>query len=294
MKQIVLVIFSVFRVLFLDAQTITYQPLHGSYTQYVYRSQSWSGGQPADNYYKTIWSGDTTIGGENYVRIFQYGLYYGGIREDVPNQQRYFIDKNNVEKNITIDPFLSVGAVLSDSAVFLNAFRVYNDLGPGDYDLFDTLVVDLVDSTLEANGTYSTNYHLRKLPYPVSFIYNSYRGLQSYQVFEFNTDQLCYREDGEQTPPGQQTPWTFMCDLGMNINDWSQLELFPNPSFEEINLLGDLSMITDLTIYDTQGVLVKQVPLSDVNSRISLKELKSGIYLLSFNGNKKILRFQKM
>lgn len=294
MKLMITCIASLLLVGTIEAQTIAYQPLHGNYTQYIYRSQSWSGGQPADNYFKTIWSGDTSIGGENYVRVFQNGLYYGGIREDVPNQQRYFIDRNDVEKNITIDPFLSVGDVLSDSAAFLNAFRVYNDLGPGYYDMFDTLVVDQVDSIMEVGGTYSTNYHLRKLPYPVSFIYNSYRGLQRFQVLEFNTDQLCYREDGEQTPPGQETPWTFMCDLGMNETNLLQVQLHPNPTVDYMNLSGDLSLVTDLSIFDSRGALIQQIPVSDISKAIALKDLKSGVYFLSLNRNTQVLRFQKM
>lgn len=291
MKKKLLFAISALSSLCLNAQTISYQPLHGNYTQYLYRSQHWNGSENVESFYKTIWSGDTTIGGENYVRIFQSGNYVGGIREDVPNQQRFFINAGNVETDITIPHFLTAGTILTDSSKYMNAFRTYFGYFPGNY---DTLYVDQVDSILEANGTYSATYHLRRLAEPNTFVFNTYRGLIQYQKLEFMMEQVCYREDGAQTEPGQQTPWTYMCDLGMNENDLIQIELFPNPASESLNLSGDLELITDLTLYNVSGTVIKQIPLSDMSTSISLKELKSGVYFLSVNESKRVLRFQKM
>ncbi|WP_430404682.1 hypothetical protein [Fluviicola sp.] len=203
MKFFTFLFVSLFLGVYAKAQTIAYQPLHGDYTHYVYRHQHWNGSENVEYFNRTIWSGDTTINGENYTRIFHNGLYSGGIREDVPNQQRFFIDLNNIEKDITISPFLTVGTVLTDSSVFLNAFRTYLDIYPDNS--YDTLLITGVDSVLEANGEYSTNYILECLPQPnVSFGFNTYRGLLSINGFEFSEDQICYREDGEQTPPGKK------------------------------------------------------------------------------------------
>lgn len=291
MKNMFLFLFGVLSFATLNAQTISYQPIHGNYTQYVYRYQHWNGSENVESFSKTIWSGDTIINGQHYVRIFQGGAYTGGIREDVANQQRFFIDLNDTETDITISHFLTVGTILTDSSKYMNAFRTYFGYFDGNY---DTLYVDQVDSILEVNGTYSATYHLRRLPQPNTFVFNTYRGVLSYQKLEFAMDQVCYREDGEQTPPGQETPWTIMCDLGMNENDLLQIELFPNPASELLNLSGDLASITDMAIYDLNGKMIKQVPLPDVYSGVSLKELKSGIYFLSMNGTTKVLRFQKI
>lgn len=276
------------------AQTIVYQPIHGNYTQYVYHHQHWNGSENVESYGKTIWSGDTIINGESYTRMFGGGVsYYGGIREDVGTQQRYFIDSYNVEHNITISPFLSVGTILTDSSVYLNAFRAYTFINSDPN--YDTLMITHVDSILETNGNYSATYRMECLPLPnVYFEYNTYRGLLIVNGFEFNESQYCYREDGEQTPPGQETPWTYMCDLGMDENSLLQIGLFPNPASEVLNLTGDLAMITDLTLYDISGTMMKQIPVSDIYSGISLKELKNGIYFVSVNENKKMLRFQKL
>lgn len=276
----------------IEAQTIVYQPVHGDYTQYVYRHQHWNGSENVEWFHKTIWSGDTTINGENYTRIFQYGTYYGGVREDLANQQRYFLN-GNVEYNITISPFLAVGTILTDSSIFLNAFRTYLDIYvEPDY---DTLMIAGVDSILEANGDYSTTYHLECLPQPnVSFVFNTYRGLLDVNGFEFNENQICYREDGEQTPPGQETPWTIMCDLGIDENTSFEVSISPNPAANSIELSGkNFSLIEELAIYDLNGVLVKKIPPSEINTRISLEELESGVYLLALNGNSKILRLIK-
>jgi|GEM_PF-5111408 len=285
---------SLFLGVYAKAQTIVYQPIHGDYTQYGYRHQHWNGSENVEWLYKTIWSGDTTINGEDYTRMFGGGVnYYGGIREDVGTQQRYFIDSYDVEHNITISPFLPVGTILTDSSVYLNAFRVYtfNYSGPN----YDTLIVTHVDSLLEGNGSYSTSYRLECLPQPnVSFHFNTYRGLLGIQGFEFAEDQICYREDGEQTPPGQETPWTIMCDLGIDENSSLEVTINPNPTTNGIELSGkDFSLIEKLAIYDLNGVLVKKIPPSEINTRISLEELESGVYLLALNGNSKMLRLIK-
>lgn len=291
MKNRLLFSFSVFSFLTLNAQTVSYQPIHGDYTQYVYHQQLWNGSENVESFSKTIWSGDTIINGQHYVRIFQDGVYSGGIREDVPNQQRFFVDLNNVEKDITISHFLTAGTILTDSSKYMNAFRTYS--GYFD-DHYDTLYVDQVDSVLEANGTYSATYHLRRLPEPNTFVFNTYRGLLSYQKLEFFMAQVCYREDGAQTEPGEETPWTWMCDLGMDESNLLQIELFPNPSMEFIRLSGNLSGINKITIYDVSGVPVKQLSEYEIDEEISVKELKNGIYFLSVNEHQKVLRFQKM
>lgn len=295
MKRILFFAFGMLSCPFLNAQTISYQPIHGNYTQYVYHHEHWDGSQNVENFHKTVWSGDTLIGGQHYVRIFQFGVYSGGVREDIPNQQRFFIDLNNQEKEITISPFLNTGALLTDSSVFLNAFRSYIQFIDSYCNTCDTLQVLAVDSIPEANGSYSATYRLGVLPQPnIYFDFNTYRGLITVNGFEAHESQICYREDGEQTPPGQETPWTFMCDLGINEADLLQIELFPNPASESIALSGDLGLITNLAIYDISGKAIREVPVTDLNAAISLKELKSGIYFLSVNGNKKVLRFQKM
>ncbi|TSJ45665.1 T9SS type A sorting domain-containing protein [Fluviicola chungangensis] len=294
MKKKLLFSCCVFSFLTLKAQTISYQPIHGDYTQYVYRHQHWNGSENVESFHKTVWSGDTAIGGQNYVRIFQYGSYVGGIREDVPNQQRFFINGSNVETEITISPFLTVGTIITDTSALLNTFRCYVDM-QGICTNCDTFQIAQADSVLESNGTYSTTYRLEVLPQPnISFSLNSYRGLLNVNGFEFSEEQICYREDGEQTPPGQETPWTPMCDLGMSENDLIQIDLFPNPTSETINLSGDVTRISDLAIYDTRGTIIQKIPLSDIHSGISIKELKNGIYFLSANENQKVLRFQKM
>lgn len=296
MKKILLFSFSVLSFLALNAQTISYQPLHGSYTQYGYRYQLWNGSEIVESFSKTIWSGDTIINGEHYVRIFQGGSYTGGIREDVANQQRFFINRNDVETNITIGYDLPVGTLLTDSSVFLNAFRTYLNISPPFFEYSDTLMVVTKDSVLESSGNYSVTYRLTDGGASgESVLFNTYSGLLEINGFEYNYSQICYREDGEQTPPGQQTPWTIMCDLGINENTLFQIGLFPNPASETITLSGeDVSFVQEAAIYDLQGNLIKRLSLSEMNTGISLKELETGIYFLSLNQNSKVLRFQKV
>ncbi|MNU61910.1 hypothetical protein D3C71_511230 [compost metagenome] len=276
-----------------NAQTVVYQPLHGNYTNYGYQTQVWNGIEVITSTTKTVWGRDTVIGGETYVQIYQSGgQYAGGIREDVANQQRYYLGLDNIEKNITISHFLQEDDILTDSSVFLNAFRTYLNNAALDSYSFDTLVVGQVDSVLEANGTYSNTYYFEKPDQPIAFFtYNTYRGLLNVDRLEYHVNQFCYRELNSGSP----NTGGIICDLGMNENNLLQIELFPNPAAESITLSGeDLSSIKEAAIYDIQGALVKRIALTDTNSGISIEELKNGVYFLSLNGNTKVLRFLKV
>ena len=277
----------------MNAQTIAYQPIHGNYTNYGYQTQIWNGVEVVTWNAKTIWGRDTVIGGENYIQIYRSGgQYAGGIREDVANQQRYYLDVSNIEKNITISHFLQVGDILTDSSAFLNAFRTYFDDGTLDSYSFDTLVVGQVDSTLEANGTYSSTYYFEKPAQPIAFFtYNTYRGLLNVDRLEYHVNQFCYRELDS---TGGINPAITICDLGVEEMNSLDISVFPNPATGYIELSGnDLPLIKELTIYDLNGKMVKYIPQSEINTRISLEELESGVYLLALNGNSKILRLIK-
>lgn len=295
MKKLVLILLGLQFGTCVEAQTITYQPLHGDYSQYVYKYQLWDGSTLNELFYKTIWSGDTTIGGQVYTRIFHDGVYGGGIREDVANQQRFFINRNDVETNITIDYDLPVGTLLTDSSIYLNAFRTYLDVYPPFFEYNDTLLVVAKDSVLESSGNYSVNYRLTNGGASgESVLFNTYSGLLEINGFEYNYSQLCYREDGAQTAPGQETQWTYLCDLGLSENELQDIGLFPNPSSENIQLSGDLSVIEELSIYDLQGNRVKDIPVETLNAGISVKELENGFYFLSINRHAKTWRFRKI
>lgn len=295
MKKIVLILLGLQLGIRAQAQTITYQPLHGDYSEYIYKFQLWDGSNLNELFYKTVWSGDTTIGGQVYTRIFHDGIYDGGIREDVANQQRFFINRNDVETNITIDYDLPVGTLLTDSSVYLNAFRTYLNVYPPFFEYNDTLVVATKDSVLESSGNYSVNYRLTNGGASgESVLFNTYSGLLEINGFEYNYSQICYREAGAQTAPGGTTPWIHLCDLGLDENNLRGIGLFPNPSAEYMQLSGDVSGIGQAAIYDLQGTLVKQLTPAEIRTGISLQELKSGMYLLSLNQNKKVLRFQKI
>lgn len=293
MKFFTFLVISLFFGVYAKAQTIAYQPLHGNYTNYGYQTQAWNGMEVITSSTKTVWGRDTLIGGENYIRIYRSGgQYAGGIREDVANQQRYYLDLNNIEKNITISHFLQVGDILTDSSVFLNAFRTYFDDGTLDSYSFDTLVVGQVDSILEVNGTYSSTYYFEKPNEPIAFFtYNTYRGLLNVDRLEYHVNQFCYRELDS---TGGINPAITICDLGIQEIPSLEVTVNPNPSTNSIELSGsDLPLIKELTIYDLNGKMVKYIPQSEINTRISLEALENGVYLLALNGNSKILRLIK-
>lgn len=294
MKLVIVVLISILFGSFSQAQTIAYQTLYGNNTNYGYITQYWNGAEVITYHTKTVWGRDTLIGSENYVQIYKWGQYAGGIREDVANQQRYFIGTDNIEKNITISHFLHVGDYLTDSSVFLNAFRAYFDFSAIDYDSPDSLVVGQIDSILEANGTYSCSYWLAK-PGQIGyylFRYNTYRGLLNLDRLENHTYQYCYGEiDSLGTVPN---PTQSPCDLGLEELKSYDIVVSPNPTSDMIEISGkDVSLVHDITIYNLHGLMVRKVLPSEINSGISLQELESGVYLLAVNGNARVLRLIK-
>jgi hypothetical protein len=291
MKAFTFLFSSLFFGLYTKAQTVTYQPFHGNHTNYGYEIQSWNGSEVVTYHTKTVWEGDTLIGGENYTRIYKMGQYSGGVREDIANQQRYFLDLNNVEKNISISHFLEVGDTLSDSSVFLNAFRTYFDEG-FIYQSFDTLIVGQVDSVLEANGTYSNTYYFEKPSAQLAFFtYNTYRGLLNLDQLEYHVNQFCYRELDS---TGSINPAITICDLGMEENKLLDITISPNPSTDFVKLSGeDLGKIQSVIIYDVQGKLMKQFTWSEIQTKLPVSELENGIYMLALNGDSKIIRLIK-
>lgn len=290
MKRIVLFVLGLFAGISTKAQTSVYHPFHGNYTNYGYHTLVWNGSEINDLYEKTVWGEDTLIGGENYIQIYMDGIYKGGVRENAVNQQRFFIDLNDQEHDISISHFLSVGDTLSDSAVFLNAFRTYFDAGTN-YNMFDSIIVAQVDSILEQDGMYSKTYFFENPEGFNVFIFNTYRGLQNFDILENHTGQFCYRELDPANPPN---PVTTFCDLGIDVENTQNISLYPNPATESIRLLNtDLVNIRDAAIYDLRGNKIQEVKLTELSSEVSVKNLKDGIYFLVLNQNTQVLRFQK-
>ena len=71
--------------------------------------------------------------------------------------------------------------------------------------------------------------------------------------------------------------------------------VYPNPANEVLNVIAPADAVS-IQVFDMTGTLVKNSAVSDLNSQLDLKGLKSGIYLVSVlkaDGGKSSLRFSK-
>lgn len=253
-----------------NAQQIVYQPMHGSvtYWEMYYAVYTF---QLEDYYGHTYCSGDTIINGNTYNKIYggsQNGLYYGGFREDILNQQRFFIDTQGVEWNISINQFLEVGDTLLNMAELKKAFALNG--GAPDLDLSDTLIVVEKDSVMELNGNYSVTYTFSIINASEwdsgedRIVYNAVTGMESYEALE-HVNFL----------QGYSTGFA-----GINHNYREELTVSPNPSTGKFQLSGFEEKQLVYTITDVYG---NELITNATNPEIDLSLQPSGCYFVLFS-----------
>ena len=74
-------------------------------------------------------------------------------------------------------------------------------------------------------------------------------------------------------------------DVGMTEIPHSNYVIFPNPSFDHINIRRELDSEESYAIYDEQGRLVSDGILESLNTKVSVEHLSIGTYLLRISGN---------
>ncbi len=268
------------------AQTISYQPMNDSITMWLMNNGYSDTGTPYETQERIIMSGDTLIGGLVYQRVFKGPLnpqspmlFQLGFREDVATEQR-FIFQNGVEDTIEIPFNFSVGEIVLNVSAFKKFFRIQSQ--EFYLDGADSLLVTGKDSILELNGNYSGTFTFdlfyNGVISPIQFKYNSKRGVIEYSGFEHWEQAYCYRENGEQTAPGQQTPWTYSCDLGWQTNEDITIEVFPNPCINWCQIQTNNS-IKRVKIYSNSGILLNDVLVNSKNYQLNVPN--SGLYHLN-------------
>jgi hypothetical protein len=58
------------------------------------------------------------------------------------------------------------------------------------------------------------------------------------------------------------------------------LVVYPNPSTGEISISGNDASVSNISIYDQEGRLVKTITRGESLTGINLKDLSNGVYLL--------------
>lgn len=270
MKTVLGLFFILFLSFYSEAQQIVYQPMHGSVTNWE-MYYAWYTTQLEEVYDHKYCSGDTTINGFTYNKIYsesQNAVYYGGFREDIFNQQRFFIDAQGVESNITISQFLEVGDTLLNIPELKKAFALNG--GAPDLDVTDTLIVVEKDSVLETNGNYSVTYTFSIVNAfewdngEDRIVYNAVKGMESFEGFEYVNYLQIY-------------------STGSAGNEDFSIDTFtvsPNPSS---GIFQITNMEEKQLRYKVTDIYGKDVIVDSNNPEIDLSQHPSGCYFVNFS-----------
>ena len=69
----------------------------------------------------------------------------------------------------------------------------------------------------------------------------------------------------------------------MNETSYNFL-IYPNPAKEELTIISSAANNL-ISIYNLQGILVKQLYVSNAESKINITDLSSGMYVIEVNNN---------
>lgn len=296
MKLVTAVLLSVLFGSFCQAQTIAYQPMHGTKSLWLMNFGVFVT-SPQEFQSRTITSGDTLINTILYTRILKGPInpnipmsYFGAFRDDILNETRYFIDVFGNETEITISPNLTVGDTFTD----INRLKLLFDINAdGDFlNDFDTCYVQEIDSVLEDNGNYSFTYTFgfgnSGLP---NFVFNGKQGLINYNGFESWIQTYCYREDDEPLDFGGVTPpWAYSCLASVEENEFN-VQISPNPSNYSFEF-NAFEIIKNIEVYDLGGK--KIISFSPNSTQTTLGFNETGVFQCKVEGESGNVAYYKL
>ncbi len=280
----------------------TYQPYPETAAIWMFEHIFETGGGPGYEYNRYAWLDDTTINTQTYRKVYAGAgvmwndpsgpmTYIGAVRQDVTNQQLFFLDLNDVEHDISIDQFLEAGDTIQNSPNLGVAFL----MGPGylTEEYIDYYVVREV-FTEAITGEERTAYDLKVVyvnadPQDEGPSLQYISGIGAYEVnlFENAIMLRCHAVDSMLVGGGQEpNPYDQNCILGVN-EEILRFSVAPNPATEEvtITLLQDKGAQTDLQIFDLTGKPALVVSDYVFGDNLIVSSLKPGSYIIGFQLN---------
>ncbi len=95
------------------------------------------------------------------------------------------------------------------------------------------------------------------------------------------------------------TVTNIVCDTVLKVNNISNkhsVQLLPNPATDELTITMDMNAYSSFIITNEVGQLLLQGPMYNAISKVNIKELPSGMYLILLKGESgnKVMKFVKM
>jgi len=282
-KIVLITILSIFLKNTAYSQTNMYHPFKTVFTSWLYNNYSFDGNNLNEYYSAVVWNGDTTINSLVYTKI-ESNVYNGSIREDIPNEQVYYIDILDVEHNISIDNHVNISDTITVDAIIFHALTgdSNNSYSSANGIQYDSLIVAGIDSILIEN-LYHKTYRFNQLTqiggsYPAGVSYINGVGFSELSGFENGKSLFCYHADGEQLWGQQSFGGEYYCTATIETKTISKMNIYPNPSQDKITIdYGENEY--GIKLFDLYGKMIFSKQHNINGTVIDISTLTTGIYL---------------
>lgn len=254
-----------------------------------------------EGYSQYTMDGDTLIGFKSYKKIssvhesfnwsnvgpppldpfplsyYFFEEYVGGIRNDTPSKQVYFMPKDSVNEVLLYDFNLSLGDTLPLSFIYDGSFPV---------------IINVIDS-INSNGQFFKRYHLQGAgwglgDYLIEGIGSTFGLLSPIETFfEHSNDLVCFKYN-DTIIEFKGTSSYYSCDVitGLNPIKTTQsldFNIIPNPTTGVLYINNNNIQVTSIDVLDITGKTVQS--FLNTKKMIDLSHLQSGIYFLKINNS---------
>lgn len=261
---------------FAQAQTSVYQPYPLDNASWTMHTQYYDGSGLVQNWATKNWSGDTVIGGQTYIRVFDDPSMIG-VRQDVPNEKIYYIDDLGVEHDASFGQSAQPGDTVLLTAAFknLNMFS-----GAGSFIVDDMAVIQSVDSTIVGpiyHKVLTMNVITSGMFFEGAYICGvSCTSALTSLSSEF--DLTCYYVEGQQYLGNPLNPY---CTAGVEELTEEKVRIYPNPSKEVFFIESDkTASLLEINLLDLTGKRVSDFNVENAEIGFDISKLPTGAYLV--------------
>jgi hypothetical protein len=283
------------------SQTNVYHPFPDSAAMWNVHFLNFCFGPTTEEFHSILITGDTIINSQTYHKlnipaiqvltnscsIYTTLGYNGAIREDSANKTVYIMAPSSTTEEVLYDFNLQVGDTVRG--------YFYNTIS-GNHE-----VVQSIDSVL-VGGNYRKRWNINP-NYQVQFIegVGSTYGLIETLPGGFVTDLpaisvICFSENNMTLYPNNLGNCNLITSMESPENNPGISKIFPNPFSDETTIYADhiLSNAT-LTIYNTQGQVVKQIEnITGRTITLNRDNLSSGFYFIHLIESNKVIATDKI
>jgi hypothetical protein len=254
----------------------TYAPYpNGWAATWLYEHEVWNGTDVVYWYSEMIWGGDTVINNVTYKKAGEFH-----VRQNIPTEEAYLLDTNNVEHNIAFPHDAQVGDTILFDEIALR-FLSSGMLPATGSDTF--LIVETVGSSI-LQGQSRNAYHLNA-PGTSGASFIEGVGFTGIGGFEHGFGLQCHSvNNGWIVEPNPSPFWPAgpYCVLGADEFELSNFKMYPNPTSGNVKFNLEFK---DLISFQLVGGDGKEIDKSDYtiwSDGLDLSKIRHGVYFAQF------------